>query len=132
MLRRSIAELCHADHNGEAAAIATWTANKTPDTWKVWIAQHGTTLYVATDGSRIVGVGMLSDVGEIRLNYILPEARWRGVSKAMLAFMEAEAVRKGISVCRLESTEPLVPSIRRPVTRRTGRLAIQEAGYSKA
>jgi GNAT superfamily N-acetyltransferase len=104
VLRRSIVELCGADHNGDYEAISAWIANKTPESWAAWVKQDATTLYVATNNERIVGVGMLTDAGEILLNYVAPDARWCGVSKSMLAYMEAEAIRRGVSECRLEST----------------------------
>lgn len=44
-------------------------------------------------------------MGEITLNYVSPEARFRGVSRALLAALEARALASGNSRCRLESTE---------------------------
>lgn len=116
MLRRSIAELCQADHNGDKAAIAAWSANKTPEMWKVWVDQEATELYVAVEADRILGVGMLGRTGEIMLNYVAPDARWRGVSKKLLAHMEAEALSSGLQQCTLDST-------------RTARAFYEAAGY---
>ena len=75
LLRRAIRALCSADHNDDPAAIAAWSANKT------------FTLNVTAPA-----------------NYVSPDARFRGVSKAMLRRMEADARAAGLTECRLEST----------------------------
>lgn len=116
VLRRSIEELCHQDHGGDPAIIAEWIGNKTAATWRAWIDQEATELYVATEASHILGVGMMDAKGEIMLNYVSPGARLRGVSKALLAHMEGEARRLGIKVCSLDST-------------RTARRFYDSAGY---
>ncbi|WDR04040.1 GNAT family N-acetyltransferase [Devosia algicola] len=105
VLRRSISELCTADHGGDKEAIAAWCANKTPEMWMLWIDQEATEPYVAVDAGSIVGVGMLGRTGEIMLNYVSPDSRWRGVSKAMLTHMETEARTKHLWQCTLASTK---------------------------
>jgi GNAT superfamily N-acetyltransferase len=65
VLRRSIAELCTADHGNYPAILAR-------------------------------------DTGE---NYVSPDARFRGVSRAMLAALEARAMERGNARCTLVSTE---------------------------
>ena len=47
----------------------------------------------------------MTDKGEITLNYVSPDARFRGVSKALLAALEARARELGNDVCTLASTE---------------------------
>ena len=84
VLRRSIEELCHADHGGDPAIIAGWISNKTPAMWRTWVDQDAAELYVATEAGLILGVGMMNAKGEIMLNYVSPDARLRGVSKALL------------------------------------------------
>ncbi|BCM87982.1 GNAT family N-acetyltransferase [Methylobacterium indicum] len=105
VLRRSIAELCHADHGGDQAFIAAWTANKTPDSWLIWLSQPGASLLVAEREADIIGVGMVDAGGMILLNYVAPEARHQGVSTALLKAMEDVSAERGIVVCRLESTK---------------------------
>lgn len=60
---------------------------------------------------------MMLHAGEILLNYVSPYARFEGVSKAMLARMEADARALGVSSMILEST-------------RTARLFYLSAGYT--
>ena len=45
------------------------------------------------------------DAGEITLNYVAPEARLRGVSRALLGALEARAAERGNTSCTLTSTE---------------------------
>lgn len=105
VLRRSISELCHADHAGNPAAIAAWTANKTPDSWLAWLAQPGASLFVIERAAEIIGVGMVDGGGTILLNYVAPEARYQGVSTTLLEAMEDASARNGVTMCQLESTK---------------------------
>lgn len=103
-LRRSISELCHADHNGAADRLAGWLANKTVANWTHWIARDDAVVLVAERDGAVVGVGAATFGGEILLNYVHPEARFSGVSKALLAALEAELWRHGARRCHLQST----------------------------
>jgi GNAT superfamily N-acetyltransferase len=47
----------------------------------------------------------MTEAGKITLNYVAPEARFRGVSKALLRQLEADAKALGIAQSSLESTE---------------------------
>jgi GNAT superfamily N-acetyltransferase len=116
VLRRSIEELCHQDHGGDPAIIAGCVGNKTAAMWRAWVDQEATELYVAAEAGRILGVGMMDAKGEIMLNYVSPDARLRGVSKALLGHMEGEARRVGVNECSLDSTK-------------TARRFYQSAGY---
>lgn len=105
VLRRSISELCHADHAGDPAIIAAWTANKTRDSWLNWLAQPGASLFVIEQAAEIIGVGMVDAGGTILLNYVAPEARYQGVSTTLLKAMEDASARRGLATCQLESTK---------------------------
>jgi GNAT superfamily N-acetyltransferase len=105
VLRRSITELCVADHGNDPAILGAWLANKTPEIVAGWASQQGSSLLLATEGDAILAVGSVSDAGEIMLNYVAPEARFRGVSSALLAALEARAADRGSTRCTLVSTE---------------------------
>ena len=105
VLRRSIIELCVADHHNDPAILDRWLANKTPEIVASWIANRRSSVLVAVEGGAIIGVGAVTDDGEITLNYVSPAARFRGVSRALLGALEARAVERGNSRCRLISTE---------------------------
>ena len=102
VLRRSIAELCHLDHHGDPAMLARWLSNKTVENLNRWIAQSH--FFVAEEGGRLLGCAAMNGAGKITLNYVAPEARFRGVSKALVAALEDVARRTGLDECRLEST----------------------------
>jgi GNAT superfamily N-acetyltransferase len=116
VMRRSITELCVADHHNEPAILERWLANKTPEIVASWIARAGSSVLVALEGAAILAVGSVTDQGEITLNYVSPDARFRGVSRAMLCALEARAIERGNSGCTLFSTE-------------TARRFYREAGY---
>jgi GNAT superfamily N-acetyltransferase len=102
VLRRSITELCAADHRGDAGTLAAWLANKTPESVQRWTgSQH---LFVAAERGEILGVAALAPTGEITLNYVSPDARFRGVSKALVARLEDEAGVLGLATITLSST----------------------------
>ncbi|MCO4823878.1 MAG: GNAT family N-acetyltransferase [Amylibacter sp.] len=103
-LRRSISELCFADHDGDVQEIKAWLRNKTVAAWNDWIAREDVLVLVADRNQTVVGVGMVSLQGKIMLNYVHPDARFSGVSKAMVAAMEEELRSRKVPCCQLEST----------------------------
>jgi GNAT superfamily N-acetyltransferase len=105
VLRRSITECCVEDHENDAQRIAEWLANKTTENVERWIAAEGNYSVVVEAERGVVGVAMLIRSGELALCYLLPEARFRGLGKAMLAAIEAEARRRGLERVELESTQ---------------------------
>ena len=104
-IRASIAELCVADHNRNPEILRRWLASKTPDNVAAWTANAGSSLLVAVEGETILAVGGVKDDGEITLNYVAPQARFRGVSAALLKALEARAVERGAIEITLLSTE---------------------------
>jgi GNAT superfamily N-acetyltransferase len=105
VMRRSIAELCVADHRNDQSFLTLWLSNKTPEIFRSWIAQPNNSILVAVEGGSILAVGSVTDAGEITLNYVSPDARFRGVSRALLGALEARAVERGNVRCTLTSTE---------------------------
>jgi GNAT superfamily N-acetyltransferase len=104
VMRRSITALCIEDHRGDAKVLEAWLRNKQPEVFRRWRAQPDNSLMVATEDERILAVGSVTDRGEITLNYVSPDARFRGVSRALLAALEHRAVERGNSECMLTST----------------------------
>lgn len=105
VIRRSISELCAADHGNDPAILTAWLANKTPEIVATWIANPASSLLVAVENGTILAVGSVTDAGEITLNYVSPDARFRGVSRALLAALEVRAMERGNARCTLNSTE---------------------------
>jgi N-acetylglutamate synthase-like GNAT family acetyltransferase len=118
LVRRSITELCLADHQDDPAILQKWLANKTPSNLRSWIAGPNNHMFVATDGEAILGVASVTTSGEITLNYVSPDARFRGVSRALLRRVEAKAAELGNERCVLTSTG-------------TARLFYLSAGYEE-
>jgi len=105
ILRRSITELCQADHRDDFQNLEAWLSNKTADNVRSWIANPNTYIVIATEGATIIGVGAVTSSGEIILNYVSPVARFKGVSKAILKWLEAKALKLGNARCAVTSTE---------------------------
>jgi N-acetylglutamate synthase-like GNAT family acetyltransferase len=103
VLRRSIAELCHADHGGNEILLEKWLSNKTVENVARWIMQSH--FIVAEEAGTILGVAAMNASGKITLNYVSPDARFRGVSKALVQQLEAQARALGLSECMLETTQ---------------------------
>jgi N-acetylglutamate synthase-like GNAT family acetyltransferase len=103
VLRRSIAELCGLDHAGETAILGKWLSNKTVENLGRWIVDSY--FFVAEEGGLLLGCAAMNGAGEITLNYVAPEARFRGVSKTLVRKLEATARSLGLEECRLESTQ---------------------------
>jgi GNAT superfamily N-acetyltransferase len=105
VLRASITELCVADHRNDPTILGRWLANKRPAVVAGWAADPEGSLMIAVEGDAVVAVGGVKDSGEITLNYVAPAARFRGVSSALLAALEARAAARGNTRCTLLSTE---------------------------
>ena len=103
VLTESISRLCVADHGNDPAILNAWLANKTPEIVAAWAVQKGNSLLLAVEGDVVLAVGSVTDAGEIPLNNVVPGARFRGVSRALLSALEARA--RGNSRCTLTSTE---------------------------
>lgn len=105
VLIASIIELCEPDHGREPERLATWTANKSPEGVGAMLANPKLHLLVAELDGRVAAVGaVVPDSGEISLNYVDPAARFRGVSKLLLAALEAELRAAGVVDAQLTST----------------------------
>ena len=105
VMRRSISELCEADHRNDPVILGRWLANKTPETVASWIRKPGNSVLVAVESDTILAVGCVTDAGEITLNYVSPDARFRGISRALLVALETRAQERGNKRCILLSTE---------------------------
>ena len=73
VIRRSISELCEADHRNDPEILRRWLANKIVGSW---IIKPGNSVLVAVDNDNILAVGSVTDAGEITLNYVSPDARF--------------------------------------------------------
>lgn len=104
VLRRSITECCRDDHRDDPALLAGWLENKTPENLRAWIQSRGYTV-VAEHHGEIVGVAMLGGNGKVTLCYLLPEVRFQGFGRLLLTALEVEALARGVTVLRLESTK---------------------------
>lgn len=104
VLRRSIEELCVADHKRDAHILGAWLFNKTPESVLKWINDAGQHMLIALNGTTVLGVGAAANSGQILLNYVSPDARFRGVSKAILLDLENHLKQQGNSFSRLTST----------------------------
>ena len=79
-------------------------ANKTTDIWCNWVNSAKFSLFIAELDGEIAGVSMISLNGVILLNYVSPDYRFKGLSKAMLNHMEEYAKNISILMCNLQST----------------------------
>ena len=61
VIRRSIAELCVADHRNDEAILARWLGNKTPEIFASWVRQPDNSLFVAVEANSILAVGSVTD-----------------------------------------------------------------------
>ncbi|NHZ96957.1 GNAT family N-acetyltransferase [Massilia sp. CCM 8734] len=104
VLRRSISECCVADHRNDPDLLKAWLGNKTPQNVASWFVSPANHVLIAERDGVVVGVALLTQAGKLSLCYVLPEALYSGVGKALLQGVEAQARAWGVSVLRLNST----------------------------
>ena len=104
MLCRSISECCVQDHCNDAAILAAWLGNKTPENVASWFACASHHSIVACKGSDVIGVAIMTRQGRIVLFYISPEVRFTGTGKALLDALEAQAKEWGLRSMQVAST----------------------------
>jgi GNAT superfamily N-acetyltransferase len=109
VLRRSISELCVADHGNDPAILAQWLSNKTPENVASWIARPDNSVLVAVEDGTILAVGSVTDGGKVTLSYVSPDARFQGISRTMMSALETRAAERGNTRCTLTSTETARP-----------------------
>lgn len=101
----SIKQLCFADHHGDPQVIAGWTRNKAPEWVARMLANPDLAMFVAETGGVVGAVGAINGADTIGLNYVAPAFRFRGLSRALLARMEAEMAVRGTEIGYLVSTQ---------------------------
>ena len=104
VLRRSITELCGTDHKNDPQILSQWLANKTEDNLRAWIARDGQVYLVVMIDGRIAGVGAVTSIDGILLNYVSPDYQYRGVSKALMVELENWLKEQGQVLSHLAST----------------------------
>ena len=105
VLRASITQLCVDDHHNRAALLTPWLANKTAETFQIWLENPERILLVAEQDGSIAGIGMASTEGEIMLNYVAPNKRFNGVSSHLLDALEQSLSELGQMDLHLMSTQ---------------------------
>lgn len=103
VLRTSIQICCITDHQNDAQKLAAWLENKTPESVLRWLASAGIAL-VAEEDAEVVGFAQCKADGELTLCYLLPQARFCGVGKALLLGVQDWAQQAGIASLFCEST----------------------------
>ncbi|WP_122519828.1 GNAT family N-acetyltransferase [Pannonibacter phragmitetus] len=104
-LRRSIVELCHADHGGDPDKYTPWIANKTAENMVRWMDQAEGFLIAEDGAGGVAAVALASGAGEIHLNYVHPEHRFKGYSRALMLELETWVRDLGHTRIRLNSTQ---------------------------
>jgi GNAT superfamily N-acetyltransferase len=104
VVRRSISQLCVADHHNDEKTLTSWLANKTPENFLGWLANSDNFCVVAEAESRLHGVGVLHRRGEILLFYVAPGVQRQGIGKGIHAALEEKANHWGLASLHLDST----------------------------
>jgi len=104
VVRRSITELCTADHRDDPETLASWLANKTVPHFATWLANEDNHCVIAETGGRLSGVGLLRRDGEILLFFLSPDAQRQGIGTAIHAALEEKGRAWGLSKLTLDST----------------------------
>jgi GNAT superfamily N-acetyltransferase len=104
VLTASITELCTGDHRNNPEIVARWTRNKSPESVATMLANPDLHMFVAETDGEVAAVGSITTSGEVSLNYVSPNHRLAGVSRALLAAMEDAIRSMGFAEAKLDST----------------------------
>jgi hypothetical protein len=80
---KSISDLCRAEHLNNPVIVA------------LWLLKPGNSHVVAIEDGSILALASVTDAGEITLNHMSPDARFGGVSRALLVAVETRAQKRG-------------------------------------
>jgi len=91
LLRRAIEHGCAADHGGDAALLAAWLGNKTPQNVQAWFASSTNYAVLAERNGMLAGLALLNQAGKLALCYVQPELARQGVGRALVGAVEERA-----------------------------------------
>jgi putative acetyltransferase len=101
MFRRSVREVASRDYR--PAQIEAWV--KAPGETAKWSERmRSRVTFVAEEGGRLIGFIQYEPPDHIDMTYVHPQAQRRGVARALLAALEAEAKRRGVTVLNVEAS----------------------------
>jgi GNAT superfamily N-acetyltransferase len=103
VLRRSISQLCVADHHNDSERLELWLKNKTVPSVRSWFASPHLFCLVGCIDGIVSGSAAMTNEGDVLLCYVDPAARFRGVSAAMLLALESAAQNRRLEEIRLSS-----------------------------
>lgn len=98
----SIRALCQSDHGDNDKAIADWIGND--DKFEQLLADKDATIVVVELDEQVAGVGAMAG-DRVTLNYVHPDFRFQGVSKAIMQTLESRMVAQGILIGYLDSSK---------------------------
>lgn len=101
--RASITQLCAADHDNDPQAIAAWVGDRDADAFRALMQETDKQFLIAEINGQMAGLGGVAGA-MITLNYVHPDFRFQGVSKAMLAALEGVIAAQGFAHATLVST----------------------------
>jgi GNAT superfamily N-acetyltransferase len=104
VVRRSISQLCFADHNDDPRRLEAWLRNKTVASTEEWLASPELFNVVACDDKGVCGFGAISRDGEVLFCYVDPRVRFQRISTMMLEELERAARSWDLRSVRLTST----------------------------
>jgi len=105
VLRRTITEVCIADHQNDTPTLERWLRNKTPERFRRWLSTPNNFVAVAVVQETICGVGAIRRSGDLDLCYVHPAWQRHGIGRALLLAMESQAHEWRVRTLRLISTE---------------------------
>jgi GNAT superfamily N-acetyltransferase len=88
----------------DQTVLKAWCENKTPSYITDWIENPDIELLVAEEHDVILGVGLITHNGAIKLCYTRPGYTRRGVGKAIVDYLESYAIDNKLETIVLYST----------------------------
>lgn len=93
---------CILDHQNDPDIIKSWLSNKTLENLEIWIEKSYSFIYKKNEN--IIGFILLSEEGELFLNYVLPDQQGIGIGSALINHIIGICKSNNIKKIKLEST----------------------------
>lgn len=104
VIRDSIVNLCHADHQNSKQHMDAWLTERGIGNLERALFAPGSQAFICLYDGHVIGVSLIDRAGELKLCYVHSRHVGKGAGQLLLAAAEQQAGRWGLDKVTLTST----------------------------